>query len=131
MNFQTVLLIDDDQSILKVAEITLSKIGMWNVVTARSGQAGLDLLETIAPDLVLLDVMMPGMDGRTTFKLLKERPENAFLPVIFMTAKVLRHEVQDYLQSGAAGVISKPFDPMCLSQEIKMICTQWQSRIAA
>jgi len=75
------------------------------------------------PDLILLDVMMPGMDGPTTLKSLRGHDEFAAIPVLFMTAKVQSDEVEEYLALGAVGVIHKPFDPMALSDEIRAL---WQ-----
>lgn len=120
MEISKVMLVDDDPFIRRVAQITLSSIGHWNVVVATSGVEALELIAKDKPDLVLLDVMMPGMDGTTTLERIRET-YGAELPVIFMTAKVQQHEVETYLNSKADGVITKPFDPMTLPGEIKAI----------
>lgn len=112
-------MVDDDPSILLIAEISLKQVGRWNVVTANSGLKALELGPEYKPDVILLDVMMPGMDGPTTFKKLRENLGDT--PVIFMTAKVQSSEVESYCQLGAAGVITKPFDPMTLPAEIQQI----------
>ena len=85
---------------------------------ASSGLDALVLLQNERPDLILLDVMMPQLDGPSTLMRLKQTPETANIPVIFMTAKVQRQEIEQYLQMGVCGVISKPFDPIQLPQEI-------------
>ena len=124
MNIQNILLVDDDASIRMIAEISLSRVGHWNVIQAESGVKALDILEKMEPgqpDLILLDVMMPGTDGLTMFRLLRENPKTAQIPVIFMTAKVQKQEVLSYYQLGASGVIIKPFDPLALPKEIENI----------
>lgn len=118
MRIEKILLVDDDPSIRMVAEISLTRVGKWHVTKADSGRVALELASKVRPDLILLDVMMPGMDGPTTFGKLKEFC-NA--PVIFITAKIQKHEVDNYLNLGAAGVIAKPFDPMTLPAEIQKI----------
>ncbi|MBS1993053.1 MAG: response regulator [Cyanobacteria bacterium SZAS LIN-2] len=121
MQIERVLMVDDDASIRKIGELCLSKVGKWQVLMASSGQEALDIGPAFNPDVIILDVMMPGMDGPTTFKLLQENAAVAKTPVIFMTAKVQTHEVEGYSTLGAAGVIGKPFDPMKLPEEIGRI----------
>jgi two-component system, OmpR family, response regulator len=121
MNIETVLLVDDDPSIRCIAEISLAQVGKWQVSLADSGKTALEVLRSEKPDLILLDVMMPGMDGPTLFGLIKDNTVLSHTPVIFITAKVQKHEVDHYHQLGAAGVISKPFDPMKLPSQIRAI----------
>ncbi|HEY9680887.1 MAG TPA: response regulator [Oculatellaceae cyanobacterium] len=109
MNITNVLLVDDDPAIRMVAEICLAKVGNWNVSLADCGPKGLEIALREKPDLILLDVMMPGMDGPTMLGLLRQQLDT---PVIFVTAKVQPSEVDRYLKLGAVGVIAKPFDPM-------------------
>ena len=116
MKIQKVLLVDDDPNIRKLARMSLERVGKWEVEVAASGSEAIELLERVKPDLVVLDVMMPGIDGRTTLTKLKET--SATLPVILMTAKVQNEEIAEYLSLGALGVIMKPFDPMRLPKEI-------------
>ncbi|HEY9757411.1 MAG TPA: response regulator [Oculatellaceae cyanobacterium] len=116
-----VLLVDDDQNIRFVAHLTLEGLTPWEIMEAQSGPDALKKVQEAPPDLVLLDMMMPGMDGPTTFSKLKEIPQMANVPVIFMTAKVQTHEVASYRELGATGVITKPFDPMTLATEIRQI----------
>jgi CheY-like chemotaxis protein len=118
MQINRVLMVDDDPSIRKIAEICLSRVGKWQVGLADCGARALEMSVTFQPDVILLDVMMPGMDGPTTIKQLQNNTLTALIPVIFMTAKVQSHEIEKYSKMGAAGVISKPFDPMTLPSEI-------------
>ena len=114
-----VLCIDDEPDILEVAKMALETIGDFNVTSCGSGREGIHQAEILKPDIILLDVMMPEMDGPSTLKLLQANPVVANIPVIFMTAKVQPSELADYLALGAIGVIPKPFDPMTLSGDVE------------
>lgn len=116
-----VMLVDDEGDIRVIAKLSLEKVGGWQFVAAASGYEALEKLRVDRPDVILLDVMMPELDGPSTFAALRELPEAQDIPVIFLTAKVQRKEVQRYLELGALGVIPKPFDPMTLPQEIRRI----------
>jgi CheY-like chemotaxis protein len=116
-----VLVVDEDPYIQRIVELTLESVGKWTVAKASSGPEAMRLAAALHPDVILLDVMMPGMDGPTTLRKLREQPDTAAIPVIFMTAKVLRQEVESYLRLGAAGVIRKPFDPLTLPEEVRRI----------
>lgn len=120
MNIQKVMLVDDDTNIRIIAEITLADIGNWQVVLADSGTSAIETAKRERPDLILLDVMMPGMDGPTTLEKLQECLD-PMPPVIFLTAKVQSTEVEHYQSLGAAGVIRKPFDPVTLPDEIRAL----------
>jgi two-component system, OmpR family, response regulator len=120
--------IDDDEDILRVAELTLKTIGGFKVTTFSSGEDALDGLKAAAPDLVLLDVMMPKMDGPSTLNAIKQRDDLKHLPVVFMTAKIQPSERRQYEAMGAAGVLAKPFDPATLSQEVNRL---WQIRLSS
>lgn len=121
MQINKVMMVDDDASIRKIAEVCLSRIGKWEVSMAESGPAMLAKIGDFKPDVLLLDVMMPGMDGPTTYARLKEAGLAKNVPVIFMTAKVQTQEVSNYITLGASGVISKPFNPMLLPAQISAI----------
>jgi CheY-like chemotaxis protein len=121
MTIVKVLMVDDDPHIRRIGELCLTAVGKWKVVLSASGAAAVELAAAEHPDLVLLDVMMPGMDGPMTLEALRARPDTAGIPVIFMTANVQAHEVERYLALGALGVISKPFDPMKLAAEIRRL----------
>lgn len=116
-----VLLVDDEPDIRRIGQISLEHVGQWKVVQAQSGLQALSLAAHERPDVILLDVMMPELDGPETFARLREDPVTARIPVIFMTAKAQPHEVASYRALGAAGVIAKPFDPMSLPGEIRSI----------
>lgn len=121
MTINKILLVDDETDIRTVGKLALSTLGGWQVVEARNGPEALEKAASEQPDLILLDVMMPVMDGPTTFGRLQDESSTRQIPVIFMTAKVQKHEVERYLQLGARGVISKPFDPMNLPNEIRAL----------
>ncbi len=116
---QRVLLVEDDLDIQAVALIALEDIGGLQVQACDTGYEALAHFATFRPDLVLLDVMMPGMSGPETLTALRGLPGGASVPVVFMTAKVQKNEVQSYLDLGAAGVISKPFEPMTLADDLR------------
>ncbi|HAO99121.1 MAG TPA: hypothetical protein DCQ83_03645 [Fibrobacteres bacterium] len=113
-----ILSIDDEEDILQVTKMSLETLGGFQVSICRGSAKAVDQAMALKPDLILLDVMMPGMDGPSTLKLLRATPEVAHIPVIFMTAKVQPAEVEHYLQLGATGVIAKPFDPMMISKHV-------------
>lgn len=116
-----VMMVDDEPHIRRIGELSLRGVGKWNVVLAGSGKEAIDLARREQPDVILLDVMMPGMDGPATLAELRGAPDTAAIPVIFLTAKAQRHEVERYRMLGAAGVLTKPFDPMTLPDEIRTI----------
>jgi two-component system, OmpR family, response regulator len=116
-----VLLVDDEPHIRRIGELSLKGVGKWVVVLASNGSDALTMADKEKPDLILLDVMMPGMDGPATLQQLRTNEATARIPVIFMTAKVQKHEVDKYLAAGAVGVIPKPFDPMALPSLILQI----------
>src|SRR6202166_1178374 len=117
-DFQSILYVDDDPDICSVVQATLRLVPGLNVRTADSGERAIDLAYELRPDLVLMDVMMPGLDGPSTFRLMRESVLLVKTPVIFMTAKVLPAEIAQLLQLGAIGVIVKPFDPLKLYGEL-------------
>lgn len=121
MQISKVMVVDDDPSIRRIAEISLTRVGRWNVLMVQSGEAALSALGDFNPDVIVMDFMMPGMDGAELFAEMRKLTDT---PIIFMTAKVHVHEVHGYYQIGANGVISKPFDPMKLPEQIQSICQQ-------
>ena len=121
MNISKVMIVDDDEDIRLVTELAVRRIGNWEVVTAASGEEALVLARSERPDVILLDVMMPRLDGPATMAKLREEPTTAGIPVIFLTAKVQHHEIEGYLAGGASGVICKPFDATSLPDEIRCI----------
>lgn len=121
MSQRTVLIVDDDPSIREVARMCLEVVAGWRVLTAQNGAEGLVQTAHHQPDAVLLDVMMPGMDGLTTFARIHETPETADIPVILLTAKARPGSRQDWEGLPVSGVISKPFDPMNLPRQIQQL----------
>jgi CheY-like chemotaxis protein len=111
-----VLIVDDEDDIREVAQLSLEMMAGWEVVCARSGQEALEVAARELPDAILLDVMMPGMDGPTTVQHLRERPATKEIPVILLTAKVQSAGDRQFSGLGVAGVISKPFDPLTLAE---------------
>ena len=118
---QRIMYVEDEPDIQAVAKLALEALGGFTVKVCSSGQEALDSIAAFAPELVLLDVMMPGMDGPSTLKALRAMPEWAGIPVMFMTAKVQPPEVLEYKNMGALDVIPKPFDPMTLADTVKRI----------
>ena len=116
-----ILYVEDEPDIQAVTKLALEEIGGFSLEVCGNGDEALAKAVDFAPDLLLLDVMMPGMDGPTTLKALREIPELANTPAIFMTAKVQPHEVEEYKALGAVDVIAKPFDPMTLSENLRNI----------
>jgi two-component system OmpR family response regulator len=116
---ERILYVEDDPDIQAIAMMVLDSISGFAVEPCSSGSEALVKAVAFAPDLVLLDVMMPGMDGPETLKALRQFPELQNTPVVFMTAKVQPQEIQEYMALGAVGVIAKPFDPMTLTQQLQ------------
>ncbi len=112
------VLIIDDQEILAVAELTLKAVGGWQVSTATSGDEGLVKAAAEQPDAILLDVMMPDLDGISTLKALQENPVTQAIPVILMTAKAQAREQQKFANLEVAAIIVKPFKAMKLPAQI-------------
>ncbi|WP_119309075.1 response regulator [Cohaesibacter haloalkalitolerans] len=113
--------VEDDQDIRAIAELALGALGGYQLDLCENGKVALERVPVFHPDLILLDVMMPVMDGTETLRTLKSTPELADIPVVFMTAKAQRHEVQGYKESGAVDVIAKPFDPTDLPARVMRI----------
>ena len=116
-----ILYVEDEPDIRAIAQMALEAVGGFTVIACASGSEALASAPGANADLLLLDVMMPGMDGPSTLKALRELPATANTPVIFMTAKVQAAEVAQYRELGAIDVIHKPFDPMELAAQINRI----------
>jgi CheY-like chemotaxis protein len=119
-----ILYVEDDHDVRKLASFALKAVGGFTVEACASGEEALEKAAGFGPQLLLLDVMMPGMDGPTTLQRLRALPETAAVPAVFMTAKVQPNEVQRYRDLGSLDVISKPFDPMTLSTQVRQIWTR-------
>ena len=113
-----ILIVDDDDAIREVAQTSLELVGGWQVDCASSGADALSIARQNQPDAILLDVMMPAMDGPTTFGRLQADPRTRSIPVVLLTAKVQGSERRRWESLGVAGVLAKPFDPMTLPKEV-------------
>lgn len=116
-----ILIIDDEDDIREVAAMSLESVAGWEVIMASSGAQGLVRASEYLPDAILLDVMMPGMDGPTTFRELRKNPRTARIPVLLLTAKVQSTDQRRFADLGVEAVLFKPFDPMTLSAEISSV----------
>lgn len=127
-SLRRILFVEDDPDIRTVAKMALEAIGGFTVLACSSGHEALTRLDSFSPDLVLLDVMMPGIDGPATLAALRQIPSGRNLPVVFMTARVQAQEVAGYREIGAEDVIPKPFDPMMLSEQVRAIWATLRNR---
>jgi len=116
-----ILLVEDEPDIQLVARLALENVGGFKVRVCSSGLEALAVAPELQPDLILLDVLMPDLDGPATLVELRKIPTLRSTPVIFLTAKVQAHEVQHYRAIGAVDVIAKPFDPMSLAENVRKI----------
>lgn len=126
-----ILHVEDDCSIQAVAKVALETVGGFQVLSCSSGQAALEQVQAFDPQFILLDVMMPSMDGPQTLLLLRELVDIQRVPVVFMTAKVQPAEIEHYLNLGARDVITKPFDPMQLAKQVREIWARSQDATPA
>lgn len=120
----TILYVEDEPDIRTVAQLALETVGGFTLRVCGSGEEAVAAGPAFKPDLLLLDVMMPGMDGPTTLAALRKDASMKDTPVIFMTAKVQPSEIQHYRDLGALDVIAKPFDPMTLAEQVRSIWTR-------
>jgi CheY-like chemotaxis protein len=123
MSARHILLVDDEDDIREIATISLEAVGGWRVSSASSGTEAIVKAIAGRPDAILLDVMMPDIDGPTTFKRLQDDPQTRDIPVIFLTAKAHTADRERLEQIGVAGMLTKPFDPMTLSAQVTAILT--------
>ena len=121
MTLRRISYAEDEPDIRAVAELALTTVGGFEMDISADGVEALDRIPAYGPDLILLDVMMPGLDGPEVLRRLAEMDSTRDVPVILMTAKAQKHEIERYMALGAAGVIAKPFDPMTLHQQVQQI----------
>jgi two-component system OmpR family response regulator len=124
-SLKRILFVEDDPDIQVIGRLALESVGGMTVCVCGSGAEALQAAQEFAPDLILLDVMMPVMDGPTTLAALRSLPSLASTPAIFMTARAQRYELEQYRSLGAIDVIAKPFDPMALPSLVSSI---WSRR---
>lgn len=118
MTTKRILVVDNEQYIQEVAKVCLETVAGWDVLLASSGNECLRQAEQAQPDAILLDVMMPDMDGIATFQKLQENPATQAIPVILLTAKIQSSDRRRYTQIGAIAAIAKPFNPLELAEQI-------------
>ncbi len=118
MTTKRILIIDDEEAIRAVAKLGIKMEAGWEVLTASSGSQGITLAETEQPDAILLDVMMPGIDGIATFEQLQANVQTQSIPVILLTAKAQAAEQRKLQSIGVAGVITKPFNTLTLARQV-------------
>jgi len=116
-----ILIVDDEDDIREVAQVSLELVGKWEVRTAASASDGIDGARAEHPDAILLDVMMPDMDGPTTLERLRADPATSHIPVVFLTAKTQAADRSRLAGLGAAGILTKPFDPLTLPSQIAAV----------
>jgi two-component system OmpR family response regulator len=126
-SLRRILLVEDDPDIQEVTTLLLSNLESFEVRACGSAAEALQAAQAFKPDLILLDVMMPGLDGQGAFAAFRQVPETATTPVIFMTARVQPREILEYRQLGSLGVIPKPFDPDTLAETIQGMWDRHQS----
>lgn len=113
-----ILIIDDEDDIREVAALSLEATAGWQILTASSGAEGIAIASAQKPDAILMDVMMPGVDGPTTFRNMQQIPAVSGIPVLLLTAKVQGVDQRRFADLGVAAVLLKPFDPLTLAQQI-------------
>lgn len=121
-----ILIIDDEEDVKEIAQMGLEMAADWQVITASSGKEGLSLAETKQPEVILLDLMMPDWDGQETLKQLKANQNTAHIPVILMTAKIQSAIAAELKELDLAGVITKPFRPLQLPEQVDQILNHSQ-----
>lgn len=123
MTTKQILVIDDEDDIRKLIQTCLEIMGGWEVLTAKSGSEGLLVAESVNPDAILLDVMMPEMDGTDTFKKLQANPATKHIPVILLTAKGRTTNQRLFTEMGIKGIINKPFNSQKLAAQVAAALT--------
>jgi len=123
-----IVCIDDDENILLVARLALKTMGGYRVSAFSDSWNALREVRHLRPDMILLDAIMPGMDGPTVLKTLRENMEVSNIPIFFLTAKTAPEDAEYFLSIGADGVLNKPFDPMTLAKQVKELWEQWHAK---
>ncbi|WP_028670867.1 response regulator [Saccharospirillum impatiens] len=127
MPLNHIMHVEDDPDIRAIAELALATVGGLNITQCTSGRECLAVVEECIPDLILLDVMMPDLDGPETLRRLRTLPGMSEVPAVFMTARCQPDEISGYQALGAIGVIPKPFDPLTLADQVRQLWDQSQA----
>jgi two-component system, OmpR family, response regulator len=125
MTLKRILYVEDEPLVQTISKIALVKVGGFDLRICSSGEQALDEVKDFAPQLILLDVVMPGLDGPATLQRLRQDPDTASIPVVFLTANSDQSEIAQYIASGALDVIAKPFNPMTLAEQVRQV---WAKR---
>lgn len=126
-SLRRIMYVDDDPDLRIIARISLEKKGGFTVLTVDSGRKAIQFIPGFRPDLVIMDVIMPEMDGRAVLQEIKSQPETQHIPVVFLTSKLEPEDLSEYNRIGASGVLHKPFHPSTLAEQVRTI---WQEKIA-
>lgn len=118
---QRILYVEDEEDIRLIAQMALRELGGFDVFLCSSGKEAFEKVDEIRPQMILLDVMMPEMDGLAVFERLKEMNLPGDPPIVFVTAKIQSNDLKEYLQKGAAAIIKKPFDPTKLADQVRRV----------
>jgi two-component system OmpR family response regulator len=118
---KSIILVEDEPDIQILIKIALETVGKFNIQIFSSGKDLIKQIDSLSADLILLDVMMPDMDGMSVLLNLQKNPHSARIPVVFITASVSNKDIAKYKKTGALDVIAKPFDPMTLADRVKQI----------
>ena len=118
---QKICYVEDDEDIQRIVRMSLERVGKMTVEVVGDPTAAIDAMTKFKPDLVMLDWMMPVLDGPALFRQMKTRPETSALPVVFITAKAGQRDLDELVSLGAAGTISKPFSPKDLPEQLRAI----------
>ena len=116
-----ILIIDDEDDIREVAALSLEATAGWDILTANSGAKGIEIAVAQQPDAILMDVMMPEVDGPTTFRNMQQNPAISNIPVLLLTAKVQGVDQRRFAGLGVAAILFKPFDPLALADQISEV----------
>lgn len=126
-----IMLVEDDQDISAIVKYALEKNGKWVVTNCSSGKEALKTVKTLSPDLILLDVMMPEMDGIQTFNEIRKIPVCQSIPIVFLTAKAQKEEIESYLMLGVTAVITKPVSVIKLLDDVRQIWEKNKSDVVS
>ena len=120
-SLERICYVEDDEDIQRIVRMSLERVGKMTVEVVSDSNQALGVMARFKPDLVMLDWMMPGMDGPTLFRKMKQDPQTAALPVVFITAKATQRDMDELIALGAAATISKPFSPKDLPDQLRAI----------
>lgn len=127
MTLKRILYVEDEPLVQTIAKVALVKMGGFELRICDSGEEALKLVKAFAPQLILLDVVMPGLDGPATLQRLRQDPDTAVIPVVFLTANTDPKEIAHYMALGVLDVIGKPYNPMNLAEQVRQVWTKYKA----